>query len=76
MADEGSLATGLNEEKRPAHTAQCAYPFFQIATRELEDAKRSERSRSSSAGREDRARRPSSDPRSEIANAAAVARWR
>ena len=72
------MPKGPNGEKRPADVIGCAIAVGKIATGEIEEriAPPSGRKKSGEAGAKARAENLSSARRSEIARAAASARWR
>jgi hypothetical protein len=72
------MPKGPNGEKRPADGIGCAVLVGRIATGEIEEqiAPPSGRKKSGEAGAKARAKNLSGERRSEIAKAAASARWR
>ena len=69
------MPKGPNGQKRPADAIGCAVMVAKIATGECEDTHTSGRKRSGLAGAKARNAALSAEKRSEIAKAAANARW-
>ena len=70
------MPKGPNGERRPADVIGGAIMVAQIATGEIEDNKKSGRTKSGHAGAKARSKSLSAQKRSEIAKKAAAARWR
>jgi hypothetical protein len=69
------LPKGPNGQKRPSDVIGAAVMVMKIATDELPDDRKSERTRSGKTGAAARAQGLSKEERSEIARKAAAARW-
>jgi hypothetical protein len=69
------MPKGPNGQKRPADAIGCAVMVAKIATGECDDTRASGRKRSGLAGAKARNAALSAEKRSEIAKAAANARW-
>ena len=69
------MANGPQGQKRPADTIGLAVMVAKIATGEMEDNKKSARVKSGKAGAKARTDALTPERRSEIAKAAAEARW-
>lgn len=69
------MPRGPNGERRPGDVIGAAVMVMKIATGEIEDNKKSGRTRSGHAGAKARKERLTSDERSAIARKAAAARW-
>lgn len=69
------MPKGPNGERRPADLIGMSVMVAKIATGEIEDNKKSGRTRSGNAGAKARAENLTKEQRSEIARKAANARW-
>lgn len=69
------MSKGPNGERRPGDVIGAAVMVMKIATGEMEDNKKSGRTRSGAAGAKARAKALSTEERSAIAKKAAAARW-
>ena len=72
---ETTMPKGPNGERRPADVIGCAVMVMQIATGEIEDNKKSGRTRSGHAGAAARLAKTTPEDRSATAKKAANARW-
>jgi hypothetical protein len=69
------MPKGPNGEKRPADLIGMSVMVAKIATGEIEDNKKSNRTKSGKAGAKARAEKLTANERQEIARKAANARW-
>lgn len=69
------MPKGPQGQKRPADTIALAVMVGKIATGEIEDNKKSNRTKSGKAGAKARAQKLTTEERTEIARKAANARW-
>ena len=69
------MPKGPNGEKRPADLIGMSVVVAKIATAEIEDNKKSRRTRSDKSGTKVRAQRLTNDERTEIARKVANTRW-
>lgn len=69
------MPKGPNGERRPADSIGMSVMVARIATGEIEDNKKSNRTKSGKAGAKARAQKLTTEERTEIARKAANARW-
>jgi hypothetical protein len=69
------MPKGPNGERRPADSIGMSVMIAKIATGEIEDNKKSNRTKSGKAGAKARAEKLTTEERTEIARKAANARW-